>query len=184
MAVQLLLHGWPSHPCKNCWKSFQLFENKLDTRRVNVALFQKARMIHLSAQIQISDTESDWGEKNQRCILGNKGKYVTTMIRVTRSVRVPDGRSQSLSVLKENVLGLQIFLVENLDYGKNNLGHILPIKLSEVLWDKEMSERIPGQIPPWLLFTATNFAANSCAPLAPSEHLLNNFKYIPLPFRH
>lgn len=63
------------------------------------------------------------------------------MIRVTRSVRAPDGRSQSLSVLKENVLGLQIFLVENLDYGKNNLGHILPIKLSEVLWDKEIRVR-------------------------------------------
>lgn len=129
-------------------------------------------------------TQKVTGGKNQRSLLGNKGKYATTMIRITRSVHVPDGRSQSLSALKENVLGLQIFLVENLDYGKNNLGHILPIKLSEVLWDKEMSERIPGQIPPWLLFTATNFAANSCAPLAPSEHLLNNFKYIPLPFRH
>lgn len=123
-------------------------------------------------------------KKNQRLILENKGKYVTTMIRVTRSVRVPDGRSQSLSALKENELGLQLFLVENLDYGKNNLGHILPIKLSEVLWDKEMNERIPGQIPPWLLLSATNFAANSCSPLAPSEHLLNNFKYIPLPYRH
>lgn len=183
MAVQLLLHGWLSHLCKKCWESFQLFENKLDTRRVNIALFQKAKMVHLPAQ---GDTgHRRWlGGKNQRFILGNKGKYATTMIRVTRSVHVPDGRSQSLSALKENELGLQIFLVENLDYGKNNLGHILPIKLSEVLWDKEMSERIPGQIPPWLLFTATNFAANSCAPIAPSEHLLNNFKYIPLPFRH
>lgn len=80
----------------------------------------------------------------------------------------------------------KIFLVENSEYGKNSPGHILPIKLSEVLWDKEMSERIPGQNPPWLLSTATNFTANSCAPLAPSEHLLNNFKYIiiTLPFRH
>lgn len=87
---------------------------------------------------------------------------------------------------RKKVFGIQIFLVENLDYGKNNLGHILPIKLSEVLWDKEMSERIPGRIPPWLLSTTTNFAANSCTPLTPSEHLLNNFKYIiiPLLFRH
>lgn len=103
------------------------------------------------------------------------------MIRVTRSVHVPDGRRHNLYALQEKVLGVQIFLVENLDYGKNSLGHILFIKLSEVLWDKEMSERIPGQIPPWLLFTATNFAANSCAPCAPSEHLLNNFKYIIIP---
>lgn len=108
------------------------------------------------------------------------------MIRVMRSVHVPDGRRHSLSALQEKVLGVQIFLVENLDYGKNRLGHILPIKLSEMLWDKEMSERIPGQIPPWLLSTATNFAANSCAPLASSDHLRNRFKYIiiPLPFRH
>lgn len=89
-------------------------------------------------------------------------------------------------MLREKVLGVQIFLVENVDYGKNSLGHNLPIKLSEVLWDKEMCERIPGQIPLWLLSTATNFAANPCTPLAPSEHLLNNFKYIiiPLTFRH
>lgn len=82
--------------------------------------------------------------------------------------------------------GIRIFVVENLEYRKNSLGHILPIKLREVLWDTEMSERIPGQFPPWLLSTATNFTANSCAPLAPAEHLLNNFKYIiiPLPFRH
>lgn len=108
------------------------------------------------------------------------------MITVTRLVHVPDGRRHSLSALPEKVLGVQIFLVENLGYGKNSLGHILPIKLSEVLWDKEMSERIPGQIPLWLLSTTTNFAANSCAPLAPSEHLLNNLKsiFIPLPFRH
>lgn len=111
---------------------------------------------------------------------------MTTMIRVTRLVHVPDGRRHSLSALQEKVLGVQIFLAENLDYGKNSLGHILPIKLSEVLWDKEMSERIPGQIPPWLLSITTNFAANSCAPLVPSDHLLNDFKYIfiPLPFRH
>lgn len=146
--------------------------------------YSKKPRWYISLHKVTQDTEGDWGEKNQRFILGNKGKYATTMIRVTRSVHVPDGRSQSLSALKENELGLQIFLVENLDYGKNNLGHILPIKLSEVLWDKEMSERIPGHIPPWLLFTATNFAANSCAPIAPSEHLLNNFKYISLPFRH
>lgn len=108
------------------------------------------------------------------------------MIRVTRTVCVPDGRRHSLSALQEKVLGVQIIVVENLDYGKNSLDHILPVKLSEVLWDEEMSERIPGQIPPWLLSTATNFAANSCAPLTPSEHLLNNFKYIiiPFPFRH
>lgn len=58
-------------------------------------------------------TQKVTGGKNQRSLLGNKGKYATTMIRVTRSVHVPDGRSQSLSALKENVLGLQIFLVEN-----------------------------------------------------------------------
>lgn len=114
MAVQLLLHGWLSHPCKKCWESFQLFENKLDTRRINISLSQKAKMVHLPAQIQISDTEGNWGKKSlKKSLLGNKGKYVTTMIRVTRSVHVPDGRSQSLSALKENVLGLQIFLVEN-----------------------------------------------------------------------
>lgn len=93
-----------------------MLENKLDIRRVNTALFRKAKMVHLPAQIQISDTEGDWGRKNQIFILGNKGKYATTMIRVTRSVHIPDGRSQRLSALKENVLGLQIFLVENLDW--------------------------------------------------------------------
>lgn len=65
MAVQLLLHGWLSHPCKKCWESFQLFENKLDTRRINIALSQKAKMVHLPAQIQISDTEGNWGKKSE-----------------------------------------------------------------------------------------------------------------------
>lgn len=98
----------------------------------------------------------------------------------------PYGKRHSLSALQERVPGIWMILVENLENWKNNLGHILPTKLYEVLWDTEMSERIPGQIPPWLLSNAANFTDNSCTPLAPTEHLLNNFKYIiiPLPFRY
>ena len=73
MAVLLLLHGWLSRPCKKWWESFQLFENKLDTGRATSALSQKTMVKHLTAQIHISDTESDW-QKIQIFILTNKGK--------------------------------------------------------------------------------------------------------------
>lgn len=108
------------------------------------------------------------------------------MNRVARSIHIPYGKRHSLSALQKRVPRIRMILVENLEYRKNNLGHILPIKLHEVLWDTEMSERIPGQIPPWLLSNADNFTDNSCTPLAPTEHLLSNFKYIiiPLPFRY
>lgn len=80
-------HFWVSRICQDLdlltdfekntmwWESFQLFENKLDTRRASSALSQKDTVKHLPTQIHISDTESDWEkEKTQRFILTNRGK--------------------------------------------------------------------------------------------------------------
>lgn len=74
MAVQLLLHGWLSHPCKKWWEPFQLFENKLDTRRASSTLSQKTMVKHLPAQIHISDTESNRGKKSEIYVDTNKRK--------------------------------------------------------------------------------------------------------------
>lgn len=81
LVYHALIHGssaaaaWMAEPSlQKCWECFQLFENKLDTRRINIALFQKAKMINLPEQIQISDAESDWGKKKSEIYIGKQRK--------------------------------------------------------------------------------------------------------------
>lgn len=188
MAVQLSLHGWLSHLCKKWRNHCKYLKIKQDTE-VQLPAWPYPKMLwgniflHKCTLQTLEVTE----EKIWDSYWHKQGKINNSHEQSCQVYTHPIWqKAQPICITEKSAQNTDDFSRKLRIQKENNLGHILPIKLHEVLWDTEMSERIPGQIPPWLLSNADNFTDNSCTPLAPTEHLLSNFKYIiiPLPFRY